>query len=44
VSEPQPPKPEQDWTVVVCMLMIALAYVVGFWTHAWLLPWLRGEI
>jgi hypothetical protein len=31
-----------DKLLVVQFCMMLLAYVLGYWTHAWALPWLRG--
>jgi len=44
MAKPQSTKPRIDWHLVVSLLMIGLAFVVGVWTQAWLLPWLRGDV
>jgi uncharacterized ion transporter superfamily protein YfcC len=33
-----------DGLVVTVILLAMVGFVAGFATHAWLLPWLRGDI
>jgi hypothetical protein len=35
-------RPKIDWAMVVYLVMLVLVYALGYWTHAWCLPWLRG--